>query len=361
MTTDISPLLHLALANNASDVHLSAGTLPRLRILGEVTPIPGSSLLTPTQVDTFRAKLFATATSSLGNFAAVPSPTHKSPTAPSPDDFTHIDPSTTRRFRVNAYSTIRGPALAIRVIPEKISSLADISAPDIIHQLLLRPRGLILVTGPTGSGKSATLAAMIDHINRERSLHILTLEDPVEYVHQDNRSLISQRELPSTRGYIAALKAAVREDPDVILVGEMRDPDTIRLCLTAAETGHLVFSTLHTRSAHQAVDRIIDVFPAGEKEAVRTMLSASLEGVIAQQLVRHADGQRRIAVFETLQCTPAVRNAIKDGKTSQIAGIMQTGRESGMETLDQALANLVVRGHVTAAEARRVASDPSRF
>lgn len=341
----IAALLSDALDQEASDIHLSTGSVPLLRILGDLVPLPGASRLEQSKVEHSRDAL-----SPSGKFSSAQ------------PDFSYHDAETGRRLRINAYTTVRGPALAIRLIPSKTLSLEEIAAPPLLKTLALLPRGLVLVTGPTGSGKSATLAAMVDYINRQRRSHILSLEDPIEYLHDNINCLVSQREIHThARGYAAALKDAVREDPNVIMVGEMRDPDTIRLCLTAAETGHLVLSTLHTRSAPQAIDRIIDVFPAGEKEMVRTMLAESLQGIVAQTLVRHRDGKRRIAVFETLACTPAVRNCIRDSQVAQIRGTMSTSRAHGMGTLDQALTSKVAAREITQDEARRVAQDQSQF
>lgn len=348
MPTALADILQTAINHNASDIHLSVGTPPRLRILGDLLPIAGAPTIDTYEIDSYRTVLSTTNISTS--------------TVPSPPDFSYTDPLTSRRFRINAYTTQRGPSLAMRLIPEAIPSLTEISAPAILTTLALRPRGLVIVTGPTGSGKSATLAAMVDHINRTRLAHILTLEDPIEYLHQDIHCLVSQREIHRhARGYQAALKDAMREDPDVIQVGEMRDPDTIRLALTAAETGHLVLATLHTISAPKSIDRIIDVFPAGEKEMVRTMLAESLQGIVAQQLVRHRSGDRRLAVFETMLCTPGIRNCIKESQTGQIRGLMSTGAATGMTTLDQALATKLTAGEITRDEALRVAHDPAQF
>lgn len=354
MPAVLSKIIATAIAENASDIHLAVGSLPRLRILGELVPMQELPVLDASRIATFRMAHLQPAVST-----ATPSTTSRSTP---PNDFSYIDPSTSRRFRVNTYSTVRGDQIAMRLIPEHVPSLIDLSTPDILTTLALLHRGLVIVTGPTGSGKSATLAAMVNHINDHRNSHIITLEDPIEYLHENKRCLLSQREIHAhARGYTQALKDAVREDPDVILVGEMRDPETIRMCLTAAETGHLVLSTLHTRSAPQAVDRIVDVFPAGEKEAVRTMLAESLQGVVAQQLVRHRTEPRRLAVFETMLCTPGIRNCIRESQTGQIRGIIGTNLADGMMTFDQALASKVANGQITAAVAREVAHNPALF
>ena len=265
------------------------------------------------------------------------------------------------RFRVNAYNHHRGAGAVFRTIPRHILTLEDIDAPPVFKEIAEYPRGLVLVTGPTGSGKSTTLAAMIDHINSTRHGHILTIEDPIEFVHDNKKCLITQRELHrDTLGFTEALKSALREDPDVILVGEMRDPETGHLALSAAETGHLVFGTLHTSSAAKTIDRIIDAFPAGEKEMVRAMLSESLRAVISQVLLRK-NGGGRVAVHEILIATPAIRNLIRENKVPQIYSAIQTGQQLGMQTLDQALQELVKKDVITRLEARKVAVNKELF
>jgi twitching motility protein PilT len=265
------------------------------------------------------------------------------------------------RFRVNAFNQSRGPSAAFRTIPTEVLSLETINAPAIFRALSEKHRGLVLVTGPTGSGKSTTLAAMIDYVNHTKKGHILTIEDPIEFVHQSHSCLINQREVGrDTRSFNDALRSALREDPDVVLVGEMRDVETISLALTAAETGHLVFGTLHTSSAAKTIDRIIDVFPAGEKEMVRAMLSESLQGVIAQRLLKKPGGGR-VAAYEIMIGTPAIRNLIREAKIPQIYGMIQTGKEAGMTTMDQSLEDLVNRGVVERSVARSLAVDQSKF
>jgi twitching motility protein PilT len=256
------------------------------------------------------------------------------------------------RFRVNAFNQHRGAGAVFRWIPCEIRSLEDLHAPRVFRDLCMLPRGLVLVTGPTGSGKSTTLAAMIDHCNNERPDHVITIEDPIEAVHESRRCLINQREVHrDTLGFTEALRSALREDPDIILVGELRDLETIRLALTAAETGHLVFGTLHTSSAAKTVDRIVDVFPGGEKDMVRSMLSESLRAVISQTLLKKIGGGR-IAAHEIMMGTPAIRNLIREGKIAQMYSSIQTGQSSGMQTLDQCLQDLVAKGMVTKDEAR---------
>ena len=266
------------------------------------------------------------------------------------------------RFRVNAFNQNRGAAAVFRTIPSKVLTLEDLNAPKIFAELALRPRGMVLVTGPTGSGKSTTLAAMIDYLNENEQGHILTVEDPIEFVHESKKCLVNQREVgPMTHSFSAALRSALREDPDAILVGEMRDLETIRLAMTAAETGHLVFGTLHTSSAAKTIDRIIDVFPAEEKEMVRAMLSESLVAVISQTLCKTKDGQGRVAAHEIMLGTPAIRNLIREAKVAQMYSTIQTGNSVGMQTLDQNLTELVRRNLISPAEARSKAKIPENF
>jgi twitching motility protein PilT len=266
------------------------------------------------------------------------------------------------RFRVNAFNQYRGAAAVFRTIPSKILTLEDLNAPKIFADLALKPRGLVLVTGPTGSGKSTTLAAMVDYLNSNEQGHILTVEDPIEFVHQSKKCLVNQREVgPMTKSFSAALRSALREDPDCILVGEMRDLETIRLAMTAAETGHLVFGTLHTSSAAKTIDRVIDVFPAEEKEMVRAMLSESLQAVISQALCKTKDGNGRVAAHEIMIGTSAIRNLIREAKVAQMYSAIQTGSNVGMQTLDQNLTDLVRRNIISAAEARAKAKNPENF
>ena len=265
------------------------------------------------------------------------------------------------RFRVNAFRQNRGAAAVFRVIPSKVPTMEALGMGGVFEEISLKPRGLVVVTGPTGSGKSTTLAAMIDFVNERRAGHILTIEDPIEFVHPSKRCLVSQREVHrDTRGFNGALRAALREDPDVILIGEMRDLETIRLALTAAETGHLVFGTLHTVSAGKTVDRIVDVFPAEEKAAVRAVLSESLQAVISQTLLKRVGGGR-VAAHEIMLCTPAIRNLIREGKVAQMVSAIQTGRGVGMQTLDGALLGLVEAGIVSREAARKKARTPGDF
>jgi len=256
------------------------------------------------------------------------------------------------RFRVNAFNQQRGAGAVFRNIPSKVLTLDDLNAPKVFKDLCLLPRGLVLVTGPTGSGKSTTLAAMIDYVNINRPDHIITIEDPIEFVHESKRSLVNQREVHrDTLGFSEALRSALREDPDVVLVGELRDLETIRLALTAAETGHLVFGTLHTSSAAKTVDRVVDVFPAAEKEMVRAMLSESLRAVISQTLMKRIGGGR-VAAHEIMIATPAIRNLIRENKIAQMYSSIQTGQAQGMQTLDQCLQEMVMKGMISKEEAR---------
>lgn len=266
------------------------------------------------------------------------------------------------RFRVNAFNQRRGAAAVFRTIPGTVPTLEQLGAPPILSELALKPRGLVLVTGPTGSGKSTTLAAMLNHLNNTLHGHILTVEDPIEFVHESQKCLVNQREVGSmTQSFYAALRSALREDPDAILVGEMRDQETIRLALTAAETGHLVFATLHTASAAKTIDRVIDVFPAAEKEMVRTMLSESLQAVISQQLCKTRDGAGRVAAHEIMLGSSAIRNLIREAKVAQMYSTIQTSQSMGMQTLDQSLSDLLSRQRISAAQARSLAKLPENF
>ena len=276
-------------------------------------------------------------------------------------DFSFAIPNLAR-FRVNAFVQQRGAGAVFRTIPSKVLSLEDLKAPKVFVEIANQPRGVVLVTGPTGSGKSTTLAAIVDHINSNEQGHILTVEDPIEFVHESKKCLINQREVgPHTLSFANALRSALREDPDIILVGEMRDLETIRLALTAAETGHLVFGTLHTSSAAKTIDRIIDVFPAEEKEMMRSMLSESLRAVISQTLLKTKDGSGRAAAHEIMVGTPAIRNLIRENKVAQMYSAIQTGAQLGMQTLDQNLQDLVKRNIVSVEDARGKAMNKDSF
>jgi len=322
-------LLREAADKGASDLHLSAGEPPLLRVHGDLVRIEHPAV-TPAQVTELVNSIMSDA--QRATFEAE----HEV-------DFA-CELEGKGRFRVNVFVHSRGPGAVLRTIPTQIPALDTLHMPPILKELCTRERGLVLVTGPTGSGKSTTLAAMVDVINQTWDAHILTIEDPIEFVHPPKRCLVNQREVgPHTNSFSNALRSALREDPDVILIGEMRDLETISLALTAAETGHLVFGTLHTSSAPKTIDRIIDVFPAGQQGQIRTMLSESLEAVVAQTLLKKKGGGR-VAACEVLIGTPAVRNLIREGKLHQITSMMQTGQRLGMQTLDMGLADLVKRG-----------------
>ncbi|HJU49999.1 MAG TPA: type IV pilus twitching motility protein PilT [Pseudogulbenkiania sp.] len=344
---EISELLAFTVKNKASDLHLSAGLPPMIRVNGDVRRIN----LPPLEHHEVHDKVYDI----MNDFQ------RKAFEEMMECDFSFELPGIAR-FRVNAFMQNRGMGAVFRVIPSKVLTLEELSAPKIFQEIASYPRGLVLVTGPTGSGKSTTLAAMIDYINDTDFSHILTVEDPIEFVHQSKRCMINQRELgQQTHSFANALRSALREDPDVILVGEMRDLETIRLAMTAAETGHLVFGTLHTSSAAKTVDRIVDVFPAGEKEMVRSMLSESLRAVISQSLLKTKDGSGRVAAHEIMIGTPAIRNLIRENKIAQINSMIQTGQQYGMQTLDQCLQELVRRNIASPAEARLKASNKDLF
>lgn len=335
---EISELLIHTKKNNASDLHISSMHPPVMRIHGDMMPLK-TEKLTPEDVKNL---LFAVMTE--GQRADYERDMEIDFAIQFGDDL---------RFRVNAFTTISGPAAVFRSIPTKILTLDDLGMPEILKKVSMLTKGLVLATGPTGSGKSTTLAAMLDYINEHTAKHILTIEDPVEFIHQSKRSLINQRELgSSTISFARALKSALREDPDVILVGELRDLETIQLALTAAETGHLVLGTLHTSSAAKTIDRIIDVFPGQDKALIRSMLSGSLEAVVAQRLLRTADGNGRVAGLEILLGTPAVRNLIREGRVPQIYSLLQIGTKLGMRTMKDSVYALLEKGVITAEAAK---------
>lgn len=342
MAVDISQLLAFTVKNKASDLHLSAGMPPMIRVDGDIKRI-NMPALSHKEVHSMV-------------YDIMNDKQRKAYEEFFETDFSFEIPKLAR-FRVNAFNQHRGSGAVFRLIPCEVQTLDDLHAPAVFRDLCMLPRGLVLVTGPTGSGKSTTLAAMIDHCNNERPDHIITIEDPIEAVHESKRCLINQREVHrDTLGFTEALRSALREDPDIILVGELRDLETIRLALTAAETGHLVFGTLHTSSAAKTVDRIVDVFPGGEKDMVRSMLSESVRAVISQTLLKRIGGGR-IAAHEIMMGTPAIRNLIREGKIAQMYSSIQTGQSSGMQTLDQCLQDLVAKGFVTKDEARMKAQN----
>ncbi|ABE50374.1 MULTISPECIES: type IV pilus twitching motility protein PilT [Methylobacillus] len=344
---DISDLLAFSVKNKASDLHLSAGMPPLIRVHGDVRkinvpPLDHSAvhdmvydIMNDGQRKVYEETLECDFSFEIPNLA---------------------------RFRVNAFNQNRGAGAVFRTIPSKVLTMEQLGCPPIFREIAQNPRGIVLVTGPTGSGKSTTLAAMIDFINENEFGHILTVEDPIEFVHTSKKCLINQREVgPHTLSFSNALRSALREDPDVILVGEMRDLETIRLALSAAETGHLVFGTLHTSSAAKTIDRIVDVFPAAEKEMVRSMLSESLRAVISQTLCKTKDEQGRVAAHEIMIGTPAIRNLIRENKIAQMYSAIQTGQNVGMQTLDQNLQDLVRRNVISLAEARAKAANKDAF
>lgn len=344
---DITQLLAFSVKNKASDLHLSAGLPPMIRVHGDVRRL---------NVEVLSHKDVSAMVYDIMNDGQ----------RKRYEEYLEIDFSFEikglARFRVNAFNQNRGAGAVFRTIPSTILTLEQLNAPKIFADLALKPRGLVLVTGPTGSGKSTTLAAMVNYINETEYGHILTVEDPIEFVHESKKCLVNQREVGQhTQSFATALRSALREDPDVILVGEMRDLETIRLAMTAAETGHLVLGTLHTSSAAKTIDRIIDVFPAEEKEMVRAMLSESLQAVIAQTLCKTKDGSGRVAAHEIMIGTNAIRNLIREGKVAQMYSSIQTGNSVGMQTLDQNLTDMVKRNLISNAEARGKAKIPENF
>lgn len=341
---DITQLLAFSVKNNASDLHISAGQPPIIRVDGDMRRV-NLPILEHKEVHSMV-------------YDIMNDKQRKSYEEHWETDFSFEIPGVAR-FRVNAFNQNRGAAAVFRTIPSKILSLEDLNAPSIFKKISDKPRGLVLVTGPTGSGKSTTLAAMVDYKNKNEYGHILTIEDPIEFVHQSKKCLINQREVHrDTQGFDEALRSALREDPDTILVGEMRDLETIRLALSAAETGHLVFGTLHTTSAPKTIDRIVDVFPAAEKDMVRSMISSSLEAVISQTLLKKTGGGR-VAAHEIMLGTDAIRNMIKENKLAQMRSTLQTSAGEGMQTMDQSLQKLLAQGIISREVALKKAANPA--
>src|SRR6059058_1016175 len=348
LTYSIDDLLEQMVARSASDLHVTTNSPPAIRVRGSIERLDGFEPLTPEDTQLLLYRILS-------------SERQKQLEIRRQLDFSHSIPGLAR-FRVNVYFQKESIAAAFRLIPDELKTLEELGIPSSLHQLAEKPRGIVLVTGPTGSGKSTTLAALIDEINRNRAEHILTVEDPIEFLHKHKRCIVNQREIgPDATSFSEALKAALREDPDVILVGEMRDLETISTALTAAETGHLVFGTLHTQSAPSTIDRIIDVFPAEQQEQVRTLISTSLQGVVTQTLVPTADATGRVAALEILIPDDVVRNLIRQGKVEQIYSVMQTATSRGMQTMEQALAELAQRRIITADVAFARSSRPDQL
>jgi twitching motility protein PilT len=344
----VDDLLEQMVARNASDLHVAVGAHPVVRVRGKLEPLQDIPPLTPEVTQQLLYRILSTEQ-------------QKHLEVSRQIDLAHSIPGLAR-FRVNVYWQREALGAAFRLIPTEIKTLEELGIPSALHVLTDRPRGLVLVTGPTGSGKSTTLAALIDEINRKRAEHILTIEDPIEFVHRHKRCVVNQREIGvDATSFADALRAALRQDPDVILLGEMRDLETISTALTAAETGHLVFATLHTQSAPQTIDRVIDVFPAHQQDQVRVQLSVALMGVMTQQLLPTADGSGRVVASEVLIPSPAVRNLIREGKTHQIPSAMQTGSSVGMQTMDAALAGLIRAGKISQRLAESRSSTPEEL
>jgi twitching motility protein PilT len=348
MQLDFADILLEAISRKASDLHLSAGAPPLLRIRGRLIALEGHAPLSPNET---REIIYSILTSDQRQRLETEWQI----------DFAYTIPSQ-GRFRVNAYFQRGALNAAFRTIPFEITPLDRLGLPPAVSEFGRKPRGFVLVTGPTGSGKSTTLASLIDEINESRDEHILTIEDPIEFLHRHKRCMVNQRELGSDApSFAAALKSALRQDPDVILVGEMRDLETISTALTAAETGHMVFATLHTQDTPQTIDRIIDVFPSHQQDQVRVQLAVSLQGIVTQQLVPTADGIGRALAAEVLVPTPAVRNLIREGKTHQIYSALQTGAQYGMQTMDASLVGLVRAGRITRDMAESRSSTPDEL
>lgn len=344
---DINNLLKTAVEMNASDLHITTNAPPTVRINGHLKNLPGVNLDRDTVTTVAKQIMSDEQLNVFEQRGEV--------------DFSYAIYGC-GRFRVNVFRQRGTPALSIRVVPPNIQTPEELGLPEVVKTLARRPHGLVLVTGPTGSGKSTTLAALIDMLNGEASGHIITLEDPIEFLHTHNKCIINQREIGiDSKTFASGLRAALRQDPDIILVGEMRDLETIATAITAAETGHLVFGTLHTSNATQTIDRIIDVFPPSQQNQVRVQLSLILQGIIAQTLIPRLDGKGRVSAVEVLVATPAVRNLIREGKTPQINTVIQSGLKHGMQTMDNSLKDLYARGIISYEEARKRAIDQENF
>lgn len=344
MKFNIDELLKFAVDNNASDVHITVGVPPIFRINGQLIKINDLERIMPNDAAELAQHIM--------------SEDSKRVYAEKGEvDFSYSVIGC-GRFRVNVYNQRGSATMALRSVPLEVPTIVDLNLPGTLEQLADIKRGLILVTGPTGSGKSTTLAAMVDHINKTRSAHVLTLEDPIEYLHRHNKSIVNQREIGhDSKTYASALRAALRQDPDVILIGEMRDLETISTAITAAETGHLVLSTLHTTGAVATVDRIVDVFPPNQQEQIRVQLAAVLQGVVSQQLLKRSDNSGRVAALEIMLCNAAIKNHIREGKSHQIMSSIQTGRKAGMISMDAYLSDLYKREIITYEDAMGFAMD----
>ncbi len=348
MSFDFAELLMEVLHRRASDLHVTAGQHPVIRVRGRLVQLEDYPVLTTVAT---REVIYSILTNDQRQRLETDWQL----------DFAYAIPGVAR-FRVNAYVQRQAISAAFRLIPQELPSIDDLGLPAVLHDFARRPRGMVLVTGPTGSGKSTSLAGIIDEINRTREEHILTIEDPIEFLHKHKKCIVNQREIGSdAQSFASALKGALRQDPDVILVGEMRDLETIHTALTAAETGHLVFATLHTQDTPQTIDRIIDVFPPEQQQQVRVQLSVALQGIVTQQLLPTLDGSGRIAACEVLVPTPAIRNLIREGKTHQIYSSLQTGANMGMQTMDTALAQLVRSGQISAKLAESRSTTPEEL